>query len=160
MKYLVVLINTLISVLTSIGDFVFSTVGLIYKVLKALLKSLLFLVAYSFRFTWKLAENILSYSKTLKRKTTDRIKLINFKFLLLTKNIKRKLRPNKKAKLNKKKKAKEAIVTFFPPPKHYPLKLKFFFVGFLFCAVFVLIPLLIYTFLMSLPNPKLLTERA
>jgi penicillin-binding protein 1C len=159
MKLLILLINTLILVLTEIGDFVLFYLSPVWKVIKTLLKFLFYLITGIFKFVGKSTKKILSYSKNAKRSITDRLKLISFKFLLFSKKIKRKFRPKKKEKLAKRKEIKEAVITFFPPPRHYNLKLKYFVVGFLFCVVFLLIPFSIYAFLTSLPNPKLLTER-
>jgi 1A family penicillin-binding protein len=51
------------------------------------------------------------------------------------------------------------VVALSPVSKHSHLRLKFFVIGFLFCVIFILIPFALYSFLMSLPNPKFLTER-
>ncbi|MGA2967596.1 MAG: transglycosylase domain-containing protein [Candidatus Levyibacteriota bacterium] len=159
MQLLILLINTVILVLTEIGDFVLFYLGLVWKASKALIKLIFRLIFGAFKFIGKSTQKSLTYSQTAKANIVNRIKLINFRLLLFSKRFKRQLRPKKKARLSKKKEAKETVITFFPAPKYYVLKLKYFVVGFLFCVIFVLIPFSIYTFLTSLPNPKLLTER-
>jgi 1A family penicillin-binding protein len=160
MELPILLLNIAIWSLTKIGDLVLLYLSLILRTIMALFKLFFYLISNVTKFTFNFLKIILSYSKTFKKKGTDRIKLINFKFSLFFKKIRRKFRPKKKEKLTKKKATKEAVITFFPPPRYYNLKFKYFAVGFLFCAIFILIPLSLYVFLMSLPNPKLLTERA
>jgi penicillin-binding protein 1C len=160
MKLLILSINTIILVLTTIGGFVLFCLSFTWKIILALLKLLFHLISHVVKLVLNFLNETMSYGKTLKRKIANRIKLIKFQFLLFRKRIGRKLRSKKKEKLTKKKATKEAVITFFPPPKHFNLKLKYFAVGFLFCLIFVFIPFSIYTFLASLPNPKLLTERS
>ncbi|MGA2911738.1 MAG: transglycosylase domain-containing protein [Candidatus Levyibacteriota bacterium] len=160
MKILISLINAIILLLTAIGDAVFFCLKLVLRIIFTLLKFILRLVAAIFRFVFKIIGISLSRSQAAKRNISNQIKLARFKLLLSVKRLKRQFRPKKKAKPSKKKVVKEAVITFFPAPKHYRLKLKYFLVGFLFCVIFVLIPFAMYSFLMSLPNPKLLTERA
>jgi penicillin-binding protein 1C len=163
MKFLIFLINTVIWFLTEIGDFVLFYLSLVWRVIKALFQFLLLLIVSTLKLVHSSIQKILSYSKATKREIADQVKLANFKFLLSVKKFRRKIRPVKPAKKGKateKKTTKEAIITFFPAPKYYGLKLRYFVVGFLFCVVFVLIPFSLYTFLASLPNPKLLTQRS
>jgi penicillin-binding protein 1C len=159
MQLLILLINAFILVLTEIGDFVLFYLSLVWKVIKNLLKFTFRLISGIFKFIGKSTQKSLSYSKAQQVNILNRVKLINFQFLLFSKKFKRKFRPKKKERLTKKKETKQTVITFFPAPKYYTIKLKYFVVGFLFCAIFVLIPFSIYTFLASLPNPKLLTER-
>jgi penicillin-binding protein 1C len=159
MKYLVIFINMLILVLTEIGDFVLFIFDLILKAIKMSLKFLLHLIATFLKSFKKSIQIILSYSKIINKNLNDQIKLTQFKFLLFTKKLKRKFRPRKKEKLIHKKETKEKVVTLSATPNKPHLKLKYFIVGFLFCSIFILIPLSLYAFLMSLPNPSLLTER-
>jgi len=161
MQLLILLINTAILVLTEIGDFVLFYLSLVLKIGKGLVKLIFRLIFDTLRLLGKSIRKSLSYSKTVEVNVVNRIKLVNFRLLLFSKRFKRKFRPNKKKeKPNKKKESKQTVITFFPAPKHYTLKLKYFVVGFLFCSIFILIPFSLYTFLMSLPNPKMLTERA
>jgi len=188
MKLLILLINAIILVLIAIGDFALFCLGFIVKTIVILLKLLLSVIIFIYRTLNKFLKRILSQSKNISKKLTDQLKLTHFKLLLLAKNFRRKLRlrtkfierikqikfkfrfkfkfkfkfpkPTRKEKLTPKKATKEIVLAFHPSPRHFNLKLKYFAVGFLFCIVFVLIPFLIYTFLASLPNPKLLTERS
>jgi penicillin-binding protein 1C len=159
MESLVILINLFIRVLTAIGDAVLLPLSLILRLGKLILKFLFYLLTATTKLITRTIRGLISYSKAAGRNINNRLKLINFDFLLFTKRLKRKFRPKKKEKPSKKKEIKEAVITFFPPPKYYTLKLKYFVIGFIVCTVLVLIPLLLYSFLMSLPNPKLLTER-
>jgi len=159
MKLLILLINTIIVVLTAIGDFVLFYLGLAWRIVKSLIKSLVNLVIIILKFPQKLLRKFLSYSKKLKNKTTDYSGLLKFRFSLKVKNIKRKLRPKKKEKVSKKKQTKEALVTFYPPPKQSKLKLKYFVFGLIFCFIFIVLPFSALVFLNSLPNPRQLSQR-
>jgi penicillin-binding protein 1C len=190
-KLLIFLINTIIWFLAAIGDFVLFYLGMIWKVIKTLLKLLFHLITNAFKSIEQFTQKILSYSKTVSKNILDQTKLTHFKLILLTKKLRHQFRirktineklklvnlklvlsakkfklkikfpkPTKKEKLAKKKAVKEMVIALHPFAKHLNLKLKYFVVGFLFCVVFVLIPFSIYTFLTSLPNPKLLTERS
>ena len=175
MKLLVTLINVIILALTKIGDVVLLYLSLTLRTIVALFKLLFRLVANITKLVLNFLKSILSSSKALKKKTvkrflgrgknryknfTDWIKLTHFKLLLSFKKLKRQFRPKKKEKLIHKQEAKEAVIALSPVSKRPHLKLKYFIIGFLFCAIFILTPLSFYAFLTSLPNPKLLTERA
>jgi len=161
MQLLILLINTVILVLTEIGDFVLFYLSLVLQIGKGLVKLIFRLIFGVLRLLGKSIRKSLSYSKTAEANVVNRVKLINFRVLLFSKRFKRKFRPKKKEeKPNRRKATKQTVITFFPAPKYYTLKLKYFVVGFLFCSIFILIPFSLYTFLMSLPNPKTLTERA
>ena len=159
MKLLILFINTLILILTEIGDFVLFYLGIAWKITKFLIRFLFSQVLQILKIPGKSAEKILSYSKTAKRKIDNYFALSKFRLLLLTKNIKRKFRPKRKEKIIKKKEVKQSLVTFYPPPKQTKLKFKFFVFGLFFCIVFVVIPISVYVFLSSLPNPNELSQR-
>jgi penicillin-binding protein 1C len=159
MRLIILLINAVILLLTALGDAVLFCLKLVLRVIKTLLKFILRLVTGAFKFVFKIIGISLLQSKAVKRNAIKQIRLTHFKLFLSIKRLKRRFRPKKKEKPNKKKVVKEAVITFFPTPKYYTIKLKYFAVGFLFCVIFVLIPFAMYSFLMSLPNPKLLSER-
>jgi len=160
MKFLILVINTLIFVLTEIGNFVLFLLNLAWKIIKSLIKLLISLALIVLKSPQKLLRKFLLYSKNVKGKTTDYFALSKFRLSLHIKNLKRKLRPKRKEKVvNKKKKVKEALVTFYPPPKQSKLKLKFFVIGLIFCFIFIVLPFSGYVFLSSLPNPRELSQR-
>lgn len=75
------------------------------------------------------------------------------------KNILQKIRnPNKRVRI-KAKKRKGKLVTVFPPPPTFFLKLKYFLFGALFSIVFISIPVLLVVFVTSLPDPRQLAMR-
>jgi penicillin-binding protein 1C len=159
MKLFILLINSILLVLTEIGDFVLFYLNILWKISKALLKLLVSFILVVLKSPQKLLKKILSYSKRTKRNTTDYFGLLRFRFLLFTKNFKRKFRPKKQEKIIKKKEVKEKLVTFYPPPRQSKLKLKFFVFGLLFCFIFIVLPFSGYVFLSSLPNPRELSQR-
>lgn len=159
MKPFILLVNSIIFVLTEIGDFVLFYLDISWKIIKALIKLLMSFVLFVLKSPQKLLKKILSYSKNAKRRITNYFRLLKFRLLLFTKNIKRKFRPKKKEKISKKKEVKESLVTFYPPPKQARLKLKYFVLGLLFCFVFIVLPFSAYVFLNSLPNPRELSQR-
>ena len=159
MGLLAIIINVIILVLTEIGDFVLFYLGLTLKVAVWLLKFLFSLIFGTYRFTKKTFREISTNIKALKRRASIRVELWQFRLSLFKRNLRFKLRLKKKVKTSLKKETKQQLVTFFPAPKHYGLKFRYFFVGFIFCVIFIFIPFSIYSFLMSLPDPRLLTER-
>jgi 1A family penicillin-binding protein len=159
MRLFILLINSIIFVLTEIGDFVLFYLEILWKIIKALIKPLISFVFFTLKSPQKLLRKVLSYSKNAKRKTTNDFGLLKFRFLLFTKSVKRKLRPKKKEKALKKKAIKESLITFYPPPKHVRIKIKYFVFGILFCFIFILLPFSVYVFLNSLPNPRELSQR-
>jgi membrane peptidoglycan carboxypeptidase len=160
MKLLIILINAVISVLTGIGDFVLFYLNIIWKIIKAGIKFLIFLLVYILKIPQRITQKILSHSKILKKKTTDQTNLIKFRFSLFVKNTKRRFRPKKKEKTaNSKKSVKESLITFYPPPKQAKLKVEYFIFGLLVCFTFIVIPISGLVFLNSLPNPRELSQR-
>lgn len=167
MKLLIILINIIILVLTTIGDVVLFSSNLILKTIKAILITIFRLIVKILKLFRNSAKKILSQSKHIRNTLLTQITSINLKLLRLTSRLKPKLKFNfklkfkhkKKKEINSKKISKEKVVKLSPVFKRPHLKLRFFIIGFLFCVIFVSIPLLLYIFLSSLPNPKLLTER-
>jgi penicillin-binding protein 1C len=171
MKILILLINAVFLVLTTIGDAVLFCLGLILKTITAFLKLIFLFVLKTTKSLHKIFKETLISGKHLKNTIRTKIKLKRSKYLLLVNkfqyNLKHRFRfrfkfrfkRKKQKKLNPKKITKDNVVALSPVLKHPHLRIKFFAIGFLFCVIFLLIPFLLYTFLMSLPNPKLLTER-
>jgi penicillin-binding protein 1C len=159
MKLLILFINVIILVLTEIGDFVLFYLGIFWKIIKTVIKLLLSLCIKILKLPQKMLKKSLSYSKFLIRKTADSVNLFRFRLSLFAKNIKRKLRPKRKEKINRKKEIKEKLVTFYPPPKQSKLKLKYFIFGLIFCFIFIVLPFSGFVFLNSLPNPRQLSQR-
>jgi penicillin-binding protein 1C len=159
MKLFILLINSIILVLTEIGDFVLFYLGIAWKIIKSLIRLIISLIVFILKSPKDLFKKILPYSKWAKRKTVNYFGLLKFRLLLFTKSLKRKLRPKKKEKISKKKQVKENLVTFYPPPKQRKLKIKYFVFGLLFCVVFIVLPFSGYVFLNSLPNPRELSQR-
>jgi penicillin-binding protein 1C len=167
MKLLIPFINDIILVLTTIGDVVLLSLALILKTIKVILITIFRLIVKILKLFKNSARKILSQSKLIKNTLLIQIKSANLKLLRLANRLKPKLKFNfklkfkhkKKKEINSKKISKEKVVKLSPVFKRPHLKLKFFIIGFLFCVIFVSIPLLLYIFLSSLPNPKLLTER-
>lgn len=157
MKILISLINTTISILVAIGDFIIFYVLFILKLLKSA-----FLLVYRFiKAIILFKQNIIKQEKKEQQRIKNYFSLTTFRFSLFIKALKRKLRFKfkKKSKVAAKKEKKENLITIYPTPKHIRLKLKYFLFGFLVCSIFVLIPFGMYVFLNSLPNPKQLSER-
>ena len=159
MKLFILLINSIIFVLTEIGDFVLFYLGILWKIIKALIKLLISLILLFLKSSQKLFRKVSSYSKNAKRRTTNYFELLKFRLLLFTKKLKRKFRLKRREKTERKKEIKERLVTFYPPPKQARLKIKYFVFGLLFCFIFVLLPFSFYVFLNSLPNPRELSQR-
>ncbi len=159
MKLFILFINSVIFVLSEIGNFVLFYLGVCWKLIKALIRVLISFVLFCLKLPQKLLRKILSYSKRAKRKTTNYFGLLKFRLLIFTKNVKRKFRPHKKEKIGKKKAVKMSLITFYPPPRQSKLKLKYFVLGLLFCVVFIVLPFSGYVFLNSLPNPRELSQR-
>jgi 1A family penicillin-binding protein len=152
MKLLIFLINLIIIVLTTIGDFVLFYLSLILKTISWLIKKIFSIPS--------LIKKALVFEA---KKVDTKSKLTAFRIFLSFKAFKRRL-ARKKASLykHKQKQAKEIeqhAVSIYPTPRYFKIKIKFFIIGFLFCIIFLLIPLGIYAFLSSLPNPKQLSER-
>ena len=160
MKLIILLINTIILVLTEIGDFVLFYLGISWKIIKSLIKYILSLLVFILKIPKNILHKIISHSKKAKIKTVDYLAISKFKFSLTIKNIKRKFRPKQKEKIVHKKRAlKEKLVTFYPPPRQSKLKLEYFVFGLIFCFIFIVLPFSGYIFLSSLPNPRELSQR-
>jgi 1A family penicillin-binding protein len=159
MKLILILINSIILILTEIGDFVLFYIRLAWKVIKALVRLLFSIILLVLKSPQKLFKKSLSYSKKTKKRTSNYFGLLKFRLLLLSKNLKRKFRPKRREKNLKKKQIKEKLITFYPPPKQSKLKLKYFVLGLLFCFVFIVLPFSGYVFLNSLPDPRQLSQR-
>jgi len=160
MKFLVLLINVIILVLTEIGNFVLFYLNIAWKIIKTIVKFLLTLIIFIAKTPQKVFKKSLSHSKILQRKTSDYLNLSKFRLSLIFKNFKRKFRPKKQEKIAHQKRAlKEKLVTFYPPPKQSKLKIEYFIFGLIFCFVFIVLPFSGYIFLSSLPNPRELSQR-
>lgn len=146
MRFLIVFINDLLYILSSIGDFVLFYLRLFFLLVRKLFEPL-------FKIVFETSSFI--------RKTIDKIdkrsKLSAFRFFLSYKSLKLKLFKRGERKIKTKK--REKIVTIYPAPRNILLKLKFFVFGFLVCFVFIMIPLSLYLLVSSLPNPKNLSNR-
>jgi len=159
MKLFILLINSIILILSEIGDFVLFYLKIIWKIIKTLIRTLISFVLFLLKSCHKLLKSVLSSSQKFRQSTVNYFGLLKFKLLLFTKNFKRKLRPKRPEKNLKKKQVKEKLVTFYPPPRQGKLKIKYFVFGILFCFIFVVLPFSGYVFLNSLPNPRELSQR-
>jgi len=159
MKLIILLINSVIFVLTEIGDFVLFYLGVAWKIIKILIKSLISIALFVLKSPQKLLKKIPAYCKKTQKRITNYFGLLNFRLLLFTKNLKRRFRLKRREKNLKKKRVKEHLVTFYPPPKQSKLKLEYFIFGLLFCFIFIVLPFSGYVFLSSLPNPRELSQR-
>lgn len=152
MNFFIFVINIVLSVLATIGDFVLFYFELIISFFKKLVK-----------FNTKTFVNFEKRAKKYKilkeRKIKNYLGLIAFKSFLFIKEVKRKLSVRKKRKQDLKKEKNQNLITIYPTPKHFRLKTKYFVLGFLFCTIFILLPFSMYVFLNSLPNPKQLSGR-
>lgn len=158
MQILILILNIILVVLSTIGEVVILLTKLVFSLILAVL-SLAFHKALSF---FRLIKNTINaFTKTI-RTIDTKTKMASFRLFLSFKSFKRNV--NQKKKSLKKTKLEKEIernqITIYPVPRYLKLKFKFFFFGFVVCFIFVLIPVYIYFFLNSLPNPKQLSERA
>lgn len=154
MNFLIFLVNLILLVLKTIGDFVIFYVKITYNLLRVCLQKLKKLVIYFY----KEVNYFQNYLALQKRRFRRYRELFKFRFSIFLKRLRRKLFSGSKKQALKKDKKQKAI-TIYPSPRQVKLKLKYFFFGFLFCFVFILLPFSIYAFLNSLPNPRGLSER-
>jgi penicillin-binding protein 1C len=159
MKLLILFINVIILVLTEIGDFVLFYIGLFWKIIKVLVKFLALGFLKILSIPPKIIKQTVTYSNNLRIKASNYLGLFNFKRFLFFKNLKRKFRPKRQEKNVDKKQVKEKLITFYPPPKQATLKIEYFIFGLIFCFVFIVLPVLGFVFLNSLPNPRQLSQR-
>ncbi len=157
MRFLIVVVNDLLYILSTIGDFV-----LFY------LKIFVWFILKLFRLTKNslinLPSRISQNYKNATQKTRGAIskvegksKMATFRFFLSYKSLSSRFK--KRGGKSVKVKRREKIVTIYPAPRNVLLKLRYFVFGFLVCFVLVSIPLSFYFFVNSLPNPKTLSNR-
>jgi 1A family penicillin-binding protein len=154
MKLIIFVINLFLSVLNLIGDFVIFYFLIFINFIVSIIK-LSKQTFINFKSKYKL---IFNQFRLKELRFKNLIKLTEFKLFLDFKDLKRKFHLRKfrkfpKAKVLKEKKAVSVA------PKHVFLRIEYFILGFIFCIVFIVIPISIYIFLNSLPNPKQLSER-
>ncbi len=159
MKFVVLLVNILLSILTEIGDFVLFYTLIIYKLIKAVFKLIIKLIVYIKKEALISKKKLKDYKQFEAKKIKEYVSMVRFRELLILKNLRRKLNFRKKRKQNLKREKKQHLVTVYPEPKHFNIKIIYFVFGFLFCFIFIVIPFSVYAFLNSLPNPHQLSER-
>lgn len=152
MKIIILAINFVLLILSTIGDFV-----LFYSTL--ILKLILFIVNKLIKSLKSLKFKVFSFIKKIDTKS----KLASFRLSLSFKAFRRKLTRKKKNILRQKAKKEKEIeknaISIYPRPRYFRIKIKYFLLGFIFCIVFILLPMSFYFFLNSLPNPRQLSER-
>ena len=145
MKFLIIFINDLLYILSSIGDLVLFYLKLVFWLIRKLFEPL----------SNKILQAGLFFKNT-KDNIDKKAKLAAFRFFLSYKSLRSKLfKSSKRVKAKK----KEKQITIYPAPRNILLKLRFFIFGFLVCFVFIMIPLSLYLLVNSLPNPKSLSNR-
>lgn len=155
MRILLNLINFTLLFLSTIGDFVIFLGKVIlnaFLYILKMLKNILFLIVN----IYKKINNKTRYSI---QKIDNKSKLASFRVFLSLNALRRRLNRKKKIFKDNKIKTHKDAVTVYPLPKNTGLKFKYLIFGFVICFVFVLLPVSIYFFLNSLPNPKNLSER-
>ncbi len=158
MKLLILLINLALSTLSLIGDFVIFYIRAIIKIIYIVIDSLLSFLQNTRKLLKSKGGDLSTGLRSSLKNFKYRLNLDAFKFILVSKQIKRKLHLGTKKKYAKTK-TPQAQVTIFPEPRHTKLKMKYFILGFLVCVLILLLPFGLYVFLDSLPNPRLLSER-
>lgn len=159
MNIVVVLINFVLGILTSIGDAVLVPLKMLVNFIKRII---LYLKSFSNKAetkTKKSEARFIEYKNMQKEKFANGYYLLGFRIKLFYKRVRRKLNFRRKSKLSTKKENKQNLITIYPTPRYLKLKTKYFVLGFIFCVIFILIPFGGYVFLNSLPNPKQLSER-
>ncbi len=158
MQILILILNIILVVLSTIGEVVILLAKLIFSLIFSIIKFGFGKILGFFRLIKNTINAFVNAIKAIDTKT----KMASFRLFLSFKSFKRNV--NQKKKNLKKTKLEKEIernqITIYPVPRYLKLKFKFFFFGFLVCFIFVLIPVYIYFFLNSLPNPKQLSERA
>lgn len=144
MGFLIFLINVVLLILKTIGDFL---IFYLKRVIKLLFKT--------GKKAKKSASKIIRiYTLWQKNFKLDKnLNKISSFFKLLVKKLSFKKRPV----LKRTKKQKPVVI--YESSTHFRFKFKYFVFGFLFCFIFIFIPFSIYAFLNTLPNPKQLSER-
>jgi len=158
MQILILVLNILLVVLSTIGEVVILLTQLVFSLIFGIIKLSFRQILSFFQLIKKIINGFFKGLKAIDTKT----KMASFRLFLSFKSFKRNV--NKKKKVLKKTKIEKEIernqITIYPVPRYLKLKFKFFLFGFVVCFLFVLIPVYIYFFLNSLPNPKQLSERA